>query len=334
MHIIHDIIGSPKIASKKKSDNSAIIIITPLASGFGATLGNALRRVLLSSVPGSAVSGIKVDGVSHEYSTLSGVKESILDFCLNLKKVVIQKTAKDPEIISISKDKVGDVFASDIKKSSSIEILNPELKLTSITNKNSKVKADIKILKGVGYLSATDQQKMSTDSDNWIYLDVNFSPIVRVRYDVLAERVGDNTNLDRLELEIKTDGSITPEDSFRFASEILRTYFNYFQSDDIPFLDPDFISKPKPVELENDNQEEEEEKEPESYTPIETFVGLKLVSVRTANALVEKNDIGSIEQLIKYPLSKIETLPGIGPRGIKEIISALESRGLSLAEEE
>jgi DNA-directed RNA polymerase subunit alpha len=327
MHIIQEEIGLPKIKAEPvgKDKNHAVFTISPLPSGYGMTLGNAFRRILLSSLPGAAITAVKIEGVSHEYSTLTGVKDSVLDILLNLKLVQVKKHSKDPEIVKLSISKEGDVVAKSIDHSSDIEILNPDQKITSITKRGTKLNIEMTVEKGVGYVPASLKKKSKKDI-GVIQIDAIYSPVLKVRYDVTSTRVGQMTDLDKLTLEIKTNGSISPEDSLKFAASILKSYFDLFLMEEDE-IEPDFRSDVKTVR-EKEMEEHEEETKKETYTPIEILN----FSPRTLNALIN-GGIGSIEQLIKCNPSKLGNFRGFGKKAMTEVSDALATRGLSLMDE-
>lgn len=325
MHQIQEEIGIPKLKTQKKDANHIIFTLGPLPSGYGMTVGNALRRVLLSSLPGACVTGIKVQGASHEYSTIKGVKDSILDITLNLKQLYIKKETKEPSTIEINVSKKGVVKAKDIKTTSDVEILNPDLYITTLEGKNAKLKMELRVEKGVGYVPASQRIKNETDP-SIIVLDSVFTPVVKVRYDVENTRVGQMTNLDKLMLEIQTDGSITPDDALKFSSNILVSYFNFFNEKGI-MVEQDFMSDFAQIAAKEKEQEKAKPVQ-ESYTPIE-ILGF---SPRTLNALIN-GGIGSIEQLSKCTESKLSNLRGFGKKALTEVREALEKKGLELAEE-
>jgi len=327
MHIIHEEIGLPQMTIKTTGDNSAHFEIAPLPSGYGVTLGNALRRVLLSSVPGAAITAIRFDGASHEFSTLSGMKDSVLDFGLNLKEVRLRKHEKDPEIATLSKKGPGDILAKDLQTSSDVEILNPDFVLTHLSQKADKMKIDVKIEKGVGYLPAAEQQKNAEDGENWIYLDATFSPVLKVKYEVVNTRVGEKTNLDKLLLDVETNGSLTPEEAVKFSAAVLESYFSLFQKDQEELVESEFMATISSAAA--PSEEEIDESEQESYTPIEVLN----LSPRTLNALIN-GEIGSIEELMKCSLAKLENLRGFGKKAMDEVREVLAARGLSLIEDE
>lgn len=231
MHQIQEEIGIPKIKVEKVSDTHAIFSVSPLPQGYGITIGNAFRRVLLSSLPGACITGIKIDGITHEYSTIKGVKDSILDITLNLKLVRIRKTSLEPTTLTLSANKEGEIRAKDIKCPSDVEILNPEQYITTI-EKGAKLSIDIIVEKGVGYIPVSVKHKIDVDPEI-ILMDSIFTPVKKVRFDVEATRVSQMTNLDKLVLEIETDGSVTPDDALKFSSNILQSYFNLFNQENI-----------------------------------------------------------------------------------------------------
>jgi len=325
MHIIQEEIGLPKIKAESTSENSAVFSVGPLPSGYGMTVGNAFRRVLLSSLPGAAITSVKIDGATHEYATIAGIQDSVLDIILNLKQVQIKKHSKDSEVVKLSVDKEGDVTAASINHSSDIEILNPDQHITSITKKGVKFNMELVVEKGVGYLPVALRKKEEKEVGA-ILVDALYSPVLKVRYDVTNTRVGNRTDLDKLMIEIETNGSITPEDALKFSASVLKSYFELFliEKDDI---EPDFRSDVKTVKAKED-VEQEEESSRETYTPIEILN----FSPRTLNALIN-GGIGSIEQLVKCSLSKLGNFRGFGKKAMTEVSDALATRGLKLMDD-
>ncbi|MBU1090088.1 DNA-directed RNA polymerase subunit alpha [Patescibacteria group bacterium] len=334
MHIIQKEIGLPKISAKKVGDNHTLFTVAPLPNGYGMTLGNAFRRVLLGSLPGAAVAAVKVKGATHEYSALSGVKDSLLNSLLNLKQLNIKKHSKKPAILKLEvKNRSGEVRAKDISKDADVEILNPDLVITTL-DKKSELKMEIVVEKGVGYLPAAERQKNNKEV-GLIYLDAMFSPVERVRYDVTATRVGGMTNLDKLELEVKTNGSMNPEDAIKFASNVLKSYFNLFNTKEEAVeeefaTDPEKIAAEEKINATGPTGEDDAESKPstEKYTPIETLQ----FTPRTLNALIN-GGIGSVEQLVKCGQSKIEELRGFGSKAFDEVNEKLAAKGLKLKSE-
>lgn len=324
MHQIQEEIGIPKLKVELSKGNHAVFAMGPLPTGYGVTLGNALRRVLLSSLPGACVTGIKIAGISHEYSTIKGVKESVLDITLNLKMLDIEKSNKESSTITLDVNKSGEIFAKDIKCPTEVKILNPDQYICTV-EKGTKLKIDMRVEKGVGYIPATVRQKDETDT-NMILLDALYSPVKKVRYDVEATRVGQMTNLDKLVLEIQTNGTISPEDALKFASNVLQSYFNLFNMENV-MVEKEYMSDVKSI-IEKEKEQEMSKPSQESYTPIE-ILGF---SPRTLNALIN-GGIGSIEQLSKCTEGKLSNLRGFGKKALTEVANALEKRGLSLSQE-
>ena len=325
MHIIQEEIGLPKIKAEVVDSNHIVFTISPLPSGYGMTLGNAFRRVLLSSLPGAAITAVKIEGATHEYATLSGVQDSVLDIILNLKGLQIKKETKDPEIIKLSIKKEGEVLAKSIEHSSDIEILNPDLHITSINKKNAKLNIEMTVEKGVGYVPVTLRKKSNKEL-GVILVDAIYSPVKKVRYDISNTRVGEMTDLDKLTIEIETNGSITPEDALKFTASVLKSYFELFliEGDEV---EEDFRSDRQQVKA-KELQEEEAESQKETYTPIEILN----FSPRTLNSLIN-GGIGSIEQLVKCTPSKLGNFRGFGKKAMTEVSAALGTRGLKLMDD-
>ena len=323
MHQIQEEIGIPKIRIQRVSPNHAVFTVSPLPTGYGMTVGNAFRRVLLSSLPGAAVTGIRIEGITYEYATIKGVKESVLDMTLNLKQLQLKKTSKEPSLAVLKTNSEGVVTAKDIKVPSDVEVLNPDLYITTL-DKGGKLNMEIRIEKGVGYLPVAQMQK-TDETANIIMVDAFFSPVKKVRYDVESTRVGSLTNLDKLTLEITTNGAISPEDALKFASNVLKSYFGLFNATDA-VIEPDFMTDITKI---TEKAKDEEAKKPsqESYTPIE-ILGL---SPRTLNALIN-GEIGSIEMLTKCTESKLTNLRGFGKKALTEVETALAARNLKLTE--
>lgn len=323
MHIIQEEIGLPKFEMKSLGENHVIFTMAPLPSGYGMTLGNALRRVLISSLPGAAVTSAKIKGVSHEYSTLKGVKNSVLDLLLNLKNLQLKKEGKAPGTLKLKKTGPGDVLAKHLEVPSDVEILNPDLYITSLDSKTASIDMELIVEKGVGYRPA---QLQKTDETGLIQVDANFSPLKRIRYDVEYTRVGQMTNLDKLTMEIETNGALKPEEALKFAASILKSYYNLFELTEKD-VEPDFISDYKSIIA---KAAEQEDKAPaqESYTPIE-ILGL---SPRTLNSLIN-GGVGSIEQLTKCTESKLTNFRGFGKKALTEVKDALKGRGLAMGDD-
>ncbi len=325
MHIIQEEIGLPKIESKSMGGNTILFTISPLPPGYGMTLGNALRRVLISSLPGAACVSAKIKGVSHEYSTLKGVKDSVLDILLNLKKLELGKETKEPSVIKLKKTGPGEVLAKHFECPADVEILNPDLYITSLDSKNASIEMEVRIEKGVGYRPVHLDKN---EEAGLLQIDANFSPLKRIRYDVEYTRVGQMTNLDKLMLEVETNGAISAEDALKFASKILQSYYNLFDMLSDKAVEKEFLSDYKSI-MEKTVREQEAGPSQESYTPIE-ILGL---SPRTLNALIN-GGIGSIEQLVKCSENKLANMRGFGKKALTEVREALQARNLDLSPNE
>lgn len=323
MHQIQEEIGIPKIKIQRMDDSHAVFTVSPLPTGYGMTIGNAFRRVLLSSLPGAAVTGVRIEGVTYEYATIKGVKESVLDMILNFKLLQLKKASKEPCVAVLKTNKEGVITAKQIQFPSDVEILNPDQYITTL-DKGGKLNIEIRIEKGVGYMPASQMEKKD-ETANIIFVDAFFSPVKKVRYSVEAVRVGSLTNLDKLTMEIQTNGAIPPEDALKFASNVLKSYFGLFNIADVA-VEPDFMTDVNKISA---KEKEEESKKPtqESYTPIE-ILGL---SPRTLNALIN-GEIGSIEMLTKCTETKLTNLRGFGKKALTEVKGALEQRGFKLTE--
>jgi len=297
MHIIQEEIGIPKIKTDSISENHMTFTMSPLPSGYGMTVGNAMRRTLLSSLPGAAPTGVKIKGVTHEYSTIPGVKDGVLDIILNLKLLEIKKDSTEPSTLKLDVSKAGKITAKDIQCPSGVEILNKDLYLTTLEK-----------------------------NPNMIVIDAVYTPIKKVRFEVEPTRVGQMTDLDKLTLEILTNGAISPEDALKFSSNVLKSYFDLFNMENI-MVEKEFMSDIQSI-VQKEQEEEAKKPQQESYTPIE-ILGF---SPRTLNALIN-GGIGSIEQLSKCTESKLSNLRGFGKKALTEVDEALEKKGLKLSQE-
>lgn len=213
---------SVKTVSEK--GNVGMFHIEGLYTGYGTTLGNALRRVLLSSLPGAAITQVKIKNVDHEFSTLPGMAEDIVEFTLNLKRVRFYFTADDPQTLALKFKGEGEVTAGDIDENTFVRVLNKDLRLATMTKKGADMEVELVVEKGLGYVVA-ESRKMERLSVGTIVLDSIFSPIVRVSFEVENMRVGDRTDYNRLKLEIETDGSISPSEALHKAGNVLKDHF-------------------------------------------------------------------------------------------------------------
>ena len=214
-----------KVTEYEETSNYGKFELEPLEKGFGLTLGNALRRVMLSSLPGSAITSVKIDGVSHEFQTIDGVREDVALIILNLKGVVIKYNSDENKIIRLNATKEGVVTAGDFEHDSDIEILNPDKEIATLS-KGGKLVMEMTVGNGRGYIRGEENKKLLTDKKvGTIAIDSNYSPIERVAYDVVPARVGQNETYDKLILSVWTDGSMTPIDAVALASRIIIEHF-------------------------------------------------------------------------------------------------------------
>ncbi len=211
-----------KIKTEEQTPNFGRFVVEPLERGYAHTLGNALRRVLLSSLPGAAVTSVTIEGVKHEFQTLEGLQEDIVEFILNLKKLRVRLADGDTAVLHLEASGPGEVTAANIKAPSSVEIVNSDLYLGTLSDKRNKISAEITVEKGFGYSEASDRK---TGTIGVIPLDATYSPVVRVNYNTEATRVGRQTDLDRLVLEIWTNGTISSLEALRESAKLLVSYF-------------------------------------------------------------------------------------------------------------
>jgi len=297
---------------KQTGSNTAKITIEPLDRGFGHTLGNALRRVLLSSMPGCAVVEVEIDGVLHEYTTIEGVQEDVTEVLLNLKGLAIRMHARDEATLTLSKKGPGQVLASDITLDHDVEVVNPDHLLANLT-KEGRINMTMKVVRGRGYEPATTRLD-DEESDRPIgklLLDASFSPVRRVSYVVDSARVEQRTNLDKLIVEIETNGTLDPEDAIRHAARLLQEQLLVF------------------VDLAGKEEEapsrRETEVDPVLLRPIDDLE----LTVRSANCL-KAESIYYVGDLIQRTEVELLKTPNLGKKSLTEIKDVLASRGLSL----
>lgn len=327
MHILHETIGVPRLKIDMDGKNKAVLTVGPLPSGYGMTLGNALRRVLLSSLPGTAVTAIKVPGVSHEYDSIDGVKDSVLDIILNLRSLRLKKHSKGIEEVELILPKKGEVTAADIKVSSDVEILDPAHVITSCDGADGKTKIVLRVEKGLGYQVVTNEQNAEEADPEVILMDANFSPVKRVKYEVKPTRVGEQTDLDQLILEVETDGSLEADKCIKLSAQILQSYFTLFNEEDA-YSDEEFTTSFTAIKA-----REEAERQSTAFGPEETFTPIDILgfSQRTLNALVN-GGITSVEELLKTPMSQLTQLRGFGQKAKNELEQILKERGYTTDE--
>lgn len=293
--------------------------IDGLYPGYGHTLGNSLRRIILSSLPGAAITGIKIEGVSHEFSTMEGVKEDVITILLNLKKVRFSISSDEPQQITLKVKGAKKVTAADIKLSGQVEIANPNAHIVTITDKDVEFSATITVEKGIGYVPKEVLQKDRVDIGT-ITLDAAFSPILQASYDVEQMRVGDRTDFNKLKLFIQTDGTITPHAAFEKSIEIMITQLKAI----IGFKEEDVMETPS-AEKKSDAPVSKDDMDDVLKTRIESIE----LSPRTMNALTNAN-IRTVGGLIRKKEKDILEIDGLGGKGVDEIKDMLKGLGLSL----
>ena len=323
----------PKII--KQEGNFAVFEIKSCYPGYGVTIGNALRRTLLSSLSGSAITAINISGVNHEFSTIPGITEDVVEIVLNLKKVKFKMHTDEPAKLILRANKEGEVRASEIKVTSDIEVVNKDAYIATINNKNSKLEMEIRVEKGIGYVPIEQQNKEKLEIGN-IAIDSIFTPVKKVNFKVENMRVGKLTNYDKLVLEIETSGEITPEEAFKKAARLLVDHFNLFREvieEEVKDEKEDEKAKEKIIAKEESAKEkklESEENEKEKREDIlKTSTEDLNLSPRILNILSD-GKIKGVSKLVKKSEEDLKELPGMGDKGIKEIKKALGKLGLTL----
>jgi DNA-directed RNA polymerase subunit alpha len=301
-----DVPQGAQIEVRERRDNYAKFVIEPLERGFGITLGNSLRRVLLSTIPGAAVTYVKIDGVLHEFSTIPGVTEDTTDLLLNLKGLPIKLNSDDPKVLSLNVQGPKEVTAGDIAPDSDVEILNPTYHIATLTTKSAKLQMEIGVEKHRGYVTA-DRQRNIEHMIGLIPMDSIFSPIRKVNFSVDDTRVGQVVDFDRLTIEIETNGSITPDDALSSAADILSDQLALFTN---------FSTEEKPVQTAPASEWD---------VPVETLN----LSVRSFNCL-KRAGISKVSELLDMSEDEIIKMRNFGKKSLDEIKQVLEERGLSL----
>ena len=295
--------------------------LEPLERGFGTTLGNALRRVMLSSLPGDAITSVKIDGVAHEFQKIDGVVEDVTAIVLNLKSIVIKNHAKDEnKIIRLTKNTPGVVTAGDIEKDADIEILNPDQVIATLVEGGS-LNMEMTIGSGRGYVVADDNKKLLQNDKTKvgaIAIDSLYSPVERINYEVETARVGQNNNFDKLILEVWTNGSITPEESVALASRILIEHFNIL-ADLNEIADETGLMSSK---TEDPNQKMLETSIDDLDLSVRAYNCLKRAGILTLRDLTDKSD------------NEMMKIRNLGKKSLKEVIDKVKSMGLNFRDED
>lgn len=318
-------VSLPKSSKYEKiTKNSGVFLIEGCYPGYGTTLGNALRRVLLSSLSGTAVVMVKIKGATHEFTTLKGVKEDIVQIILNLKQVRFRLHSEESATVFLKAKGEKEVTAKDIKSTSEVEVANPDQYIATLTSSSSELEIEIKIERGIGYVPV-EQQVREEKEIGAIAVDAIYSPIVRVNFGVDNMRVGKRTDYDKITLEIETDGTVTPQEAYNEAVEILMAQFNAIA---------EVNKKEEKSKKEKDNETSEEEVEAEeevkeSETGEDVEVSELKLSTRIQNIL-EENGVKTVGDIVKLSENEINELEGMGEKGIKEIKKSISKFGAVL----
>lgn len=307
----------PRIEMEEMDGSYGRFVVEPLERGYGTTLGNSLRRILISSLPGTAVSNVKIDGVVHEFSTIPGVKEDVTEIILNLKELAIKNSGEgnEPKIVYIDMEGEGEVKASDIKADSDIEILNPEHHIATLSGgANSKLYMEITVQKGRGYVGA-DKNKKDGQPIGMLPVDSIFTPVTRVNFLVENTRVGQITDYDKLTLEVWTNGTIAPDDAVSYGAKILNEHLNLFI---------DLSDNTKNTEIMVEKEEGKKEK------VLEMSIEELDLSVRSYNCL-KRAGINTVEDLANKTEEEMMKVRNLGRKSLEEVLNKMADLGLALS---
>ena len=308
-------INLPEMKEEQVNENTAKFVIEPLYPGYGMTIGNSIRRVLLSSLAGAAVTAVKIDGVDHEFTTIKGIREDIIALILNIKQLKVSYQGAEPVTVKLSKSGAGLVKAGDIQVVNGVEIANKNHELCYIDDPKCKLDMELKIEQGRGY-SPVETRQVEKLPIGYIAVDAIYTPIKRVRFSIENTRVGQMTNLDSLTVEVETDGSITPADAMQQASEILVGHFQVLAGMNVVSVGSEgILTAEAKAEAEHGQVAIEE----------------MLLSQRTTNALIN-NDILTISDLTQITKGDLKSLKGFGQKAFEEVLEKLEEMGIKLSE--
>ncbi len=309
--------SKPRIVSE--DNNAGVYEIDALYPGYGHTLGNSLRRIILSSLPGAAITKVKIDGVGHEFSTISGVKEDVIAILLNLKKVKIKLLTDEPQTISIKSKGIGEVTAANIKSPGQVEIVNTDQHIAHITEKSTELDIELYVEKGIGYVPKEVIQKDRVDVGS-ITLDASFTPIKRVSYEVENMRVGDRTDFNRLRISIETDGTVSPKTALEKSISVMIS-----QLKAIVGFKEEVVMRDVVEDVSDDSESSKEDIDEVMKTRVETLD----LSPRTINALTNAN-IRTVGGLARKKEEDILDIEGLGTKGLQEIKKMLQKMSISL----
>jgi DNA-directed RNA polymerase subunit alpha len=299
------------------STNYGKFVIEPLERGYGTTLGNALRRVLLSSLPGAAVTSIKIDGVLHEFSTIPGVLEDTTELILNIKQMILRYDGNERKIIRIEQKGKKDVCAGDLEPDAEVEVLNPELHIASL-DEDGVLEIEMTVERGRGYVGADQQPHKNDDIVGLLPIDSIFTPVTKVNYTVDNARVGKRTDFDKLVLEVWTNGSIKPEEAISFSAQILIQYLSLFTEIDDTYAEVEILV-----------EKEEEKKDKVLEMSIEELE----LSVRASNGLKRAN-INTVGDLIEKTREEMSKIRNLGQKSLEEIERRLNEMGFTFKKSE
>jgi len=297
-----------KINPIKESNEISTYSVEPLPTGFGHTLGNALRRVLLTEIEGAAVTQVKIGGASHQFTTIPGVKEDVVQLTLNVKKLRFKIHTNNPVVATLKKKGAGVVTAKDLEIPSDLEVMNKDLHIATLADSKSELNIELIVEPGVGYSPMEERQ---TPKVGVIILDALFSPVLNVTYEVEPTRFGDKTDLDKLLITVETDGSVSPKQALVKASAILKGYYESFEQ----------------WELETDKTVEPEEEDSAVVDVEDVAVDELPLQTRTINAL-KKHGIDTLKQLAKKSDDEIADIKNLGEKSLEEIKKLLKKEGL------
>jgi DNA-directed RNA polymerase subunit alpha len=314
--------SKPKIILEE--ENKGVYEIDGFYPGYGFTIGNSLRRIILSSLPGSAITSVKINGVEHEFSSLKGVKEDVVMMMLNIKRLRIKMISSEPQVLTLKAKGVKTITAEDIDAPSQVEIINPELVIATLTDKDSVLDMELTVEKGLGFVSRDNLSKDKVDIGT-IILDANFTPIRRVSYEVENMRVGDRTDFNRLRISIETDGSTAPRESLEKAIAIMIEQLKAI----IGFEEKEIAREETESEKTDSSEEENESSQKLDPEFLKTRIENLNLSARTLNALSSAN-IRTIGGLARKKEKDILEVEGLGAKGVAEIKRVLNEHGITL----
>ena len=307
-----------KMTEYIEGNNYGKFVLEPLERGFGITIGNALRRILLSSLPGDAITSVKIEGVMHEFQTIEGVIEDVTSIVLNLNKIVVKKNTNEAVTVKISVKGEGELKASVLAKEPTLEIINPDQTICTLAE-GGKLEMELTIGRGRGYLVADEVKQYLTDMKvGTIAIDALYSPVERVNYEVEKARVGQNNNFDKLVLEIWTDGSLAPQDAVKMASSILMAQLDKIDS-------PEFTDAIRGLMKQN-------EEDPKQKI-LETSIDDLELSVRAYNCL-KRAAINNVQDLVNKSENEMMKIRNLGRKSLKEVMDKIKEMGLSFRNDE